>query len=73
MAVATTMFWTGYDPLTMQPVYTATDLREKRMMKALIFYWGPEHHPLAREALKKAGRGDLIGRAPRCLVPHARA
>jgi uncharacterized radical SAM protein YgiQ len=69
MAVATTMFYTGLDPLTMKPVYTATELREKRMMKALIFYWDPEHWPLAREALKKAGRTDLIGRAPSCLVP----
>jgi len=69
MAVATTMFHTGVDPLTMKPVYSATDLREKRMMKALIFYWDPEHWPLARDALKKAGRADLIGRAPHCLVP----
>jgi uncharacterized radical SAM protein YgiQ len=71
MAVATTMFYTGLDPLTMTPVYTATDLREKRMMKALIFYWDPAHHDLAREALRKAGRSDLIGRAPHCLVPPA--
>jgi hypothetical protein len=69
MAVATTMFYTGVDPLTMKPVYTATELREKRLMKALIFYWDEEHWPLAREALKLAGRGDLIGRAPHCLVP----
>jgi uncharacterized radical SAM protein YgiQ len=69
MAMATTMFWTGIDPLTMEPVYSATDLREKKMMKALLFYWDPQHWPLAREALKKAGRADLIGRAPRCLVP----
>jgi uncharacterized radical SAM protein YgiQ len=69
MAVATTMFYTGLDPLTMKPVYTATELREKRMMKALIFYWDEEHWPLARDALKLAGRTDLIGRAPHCLVP----
>ena len=69
MAMATTMFYTGIDPLTMQPVYTATDLREKRMMKALLFWWDEQHWPLAREALKKAGRSDLIGRAPGCLVP----
>jgi uncharacterized radical SAM protein YgiQ len=69
MAVATTMFYTGVDPLTMKPVYTATELREKRLMKALIFYWDEEHWPLAREALKLAGRTDLIGRAPHCLVP----
>ena len=69
MAIATAMFHTGVDPLTNEPVYTATDLREKRMMKALIFWWDEASWPLAREALKKAGRGDLIGRAPHCLVP----
>jgi uncharacterized radical SAM protein YgiQ len=69
MAVATTMYHTGIDPLSMQPVYSAKDLREKRMMKALIFYWDEEHWDLAREALKKVGRADLIGRDPRCLVP----
>jgi uncharacterized radical SAM protein YgiQ len=69
MAMATTMFHTGIDPLTMAPVYTATDLREKRMMKALLFYWDETHWPLAREALRKAGRGELIGTEPRCLIP----
>jgi radical SAM superfamily enzyme YgiQ (UPF0313 family) len=69
MAVATTMYFTGIDPLTGDDVYTARDLREKRMMKALLFYWNPEDWPLAREALAKAGRRDLIGRSPRCLVP----
>ena len=69
MAIATTMFYTGVDPLTGDPVYTARDMREKRMMKALIFYWDAQHWPLAREALKKAGRADLIGRGPHALVP----
>ncbi len=69
MAIATTMYHTGIDPLSMEPVYTATELREKRMMKALIFYWDPQHHELARDALRKVGRSDLIGRAPTCLVP----
>jgi uncharacterized radical SAM protein YgiQ len=69
MAVATTMFYTGLDPLTNEPVYTARDLREKRMMKALVFYWDPQHWPLAREALVQVGRRDLIGRGPRALVP----
>jgi hypothetical protein len=44
-------------------------MREKRMMKALIFYWDAQHWPLAREALKKCGRADLIGRGPHALVP----
>ncbi len=69
MSMAATMYYTGIDPLTMTPVYTARDLREKRMMKALLFWWDPQHWPLARDALSKAGRRDLIGRAPHCLVP----
>ena len=63
------MFYTGIDPLSGDRVYTARDLREKRMMKALVFYWDPQHWPLAREALAKAGRRDLIGRQPHHLVP----
>ena len=69
MAIATTMFYTGLDPLTGEPVYTARELREKKMMKALIFWWDPQHHALAREALRKAGRHDLIGRGQHHLVP----
>jgi uncharacterized radical SAM protein YgiQ len=69
MAVATTMFYTGLDPLTGEAVYTARELREKRMMKALVFYWDPQHWPLAREALVAAGRRDLITHGPHGLVP----
>lgn len=69
MAMATAMYFTGIDPLKMEPVYTAQGLREKRLQKALLLYWNPEHWPLAREALKQAGRADLIGRGPQALVP----
>jgi len=47
-------------------------MREKRMQKALLLYWDPAHHDLAREALEKAGRRDLIGSGARALVPPAR-
>ena len=40
------------------------------MMKALLFYWDEQHWPLAREALAKAKRADLIGNAKGCLVPR---
>lgn len=69
MSMATSMYHTGLDPFTQEPVHTAHDMREKRMMKALLFYWDPKQQPLARDALKRAGRGDLIGRAPHCLIP----
>ena len=69
MSMATAMFYSGYDPFTLKPVYSARELREKRMMKALVLYWDEQHWPLAREGLKKAGRTDLIGRSPQSLVP----
>jgi uncharacterized radical SAM protein YgiQ len=71
MAIATAMYFTGVDPLTMEPVPVARDLREKKMMKALLFWWDEGHHELAREALKRAGRTDLIGRSPSSLIPPA--
>ncbi|MGB9337973.1 MAG: DUF3362 domain-containing protein, partial [Polyangiales bacterium] len=52
-------------------VYVARSLREKRLQKALLQYWDVAQHDLAREALIKAKRGDLIGSADRHLVPPA--
>jgi uncharacterized radical SAM protein YgiQ len=69
MSMATCMYYTGIDPLTMTPVEVTRDLREKRQMKALLFWWDAEHWPLVREALRALGRHDLIGHGPRCLVP----
>ncbi|HLV66679.1 MAG TPA: YgiQ family radical SAM protein [Polyangiaceae bacterium] len=72
MSIATTMYHTGYDPLAMEPVPVVRDLREKRQLKALILWWDPKQWPLAREALRRAGRRDLIGHGPRALVPPER-
>jgi radical SAM superfamily enzyme YgiQ (UPF0313 family) len=71
MSMATSMYHTGLDPFTGKPVYTAKDLKEKRLQKSLLLYWDPPHHEEVREALVKAGRRDLIGSGPRCLVPPA--
>ncbi len=71
MSIATTMYHTGLDPLTRTPVFTARDLHDKQLQKSLIMYWDPAWHDLAREALAKAGRRDLIGSGPNCLVPPA--
>jgi uncharacterized radical SAM protein YgiQ len=72
MSMATSMYYSGQDPFTREPVYTAKSLHEKRMQKALLQYWDPEQHALAREALRSAGRSDLIGSKPHQLVPPER-
>jgi uncharacterized radical SAM protein YgiQ len=69
MAVATAMYHTGLDPFGGGEIPVVRDLREKRALKALVLYYDPDQHALAREALRRAGRHDLIGDHPRCLVP----
>ena len=69
MTLATAMYWTGLDPMSGRPVAVARGLREKRLQKALLLYWDPAEHERVREALREAGRSDLIGRGPDALVP----
>ncbi len=66
--VSTCMYFTGLDPRTMEPVYVAKSPHEKAMQRALIQYRNPKNRKLVREALVKAGRTDLIGPGPRCLI-----
>ena len=71
--LSTCMFYTGLDPRTMQPVFVARDPHEKAMQRALMQYRDPRNQPLVREALRLAGREDLIGHGRHCLVPEERA
>ena len=66
--VSTCMFYTGLDPYTMQEVYVAKDPHEKAMQRALLQYFNPKNADLVREALRKAGRHDLIGYGDKCLI-----
>ena len=40
------------------------------MQRALLQYRDPQNYSLVREALLKAGRSDLIGFGPECLIRH---
>ena len=66
--ISTVMYYTGVDPRTMEPVYVATNPHEKAMQRALIQYRNPKNYDLVYEALQKAGRMDLIGYGPQCLI-----
>ena len=66
--VSTCMYYTGLDPYTMKEVYVAKDPHEKAMQRALLQYFNPKNADLVREALKRAGRHDLIGNSDKCLV-----
>lgn len=66
--MSTCMFYTGVDPRTMEPVYIPRDPHEKAMQRALIQYRKPENYKLVKEALRKAGREDLVGYGAKCLI-----
>lgn len=66
--VSTCMFYTGLDPYTMESVYVPRTAREKAEQRALLQYFRPENKKIVLEALKKAGRTDLIGTGKNCLV-----
>ncbi len=67
--LSTCMYYTGYDPRTMEKVYTPVSPHEKAMQRALIQYKNPENYELVKEALIKNNRTDLIGFGPKCLIP----
>lgn len=69
--VSTVMYYTGIDPLTKKAVQVTTDYHEKLLQRALLQYSRPENANLVREALRLAGREDLIGTSPECLVRPA--
>ena len=66
--VSTCMFYSGYDPLTMEKVETTKDPHEKALQRALLQYYKENNQHLVVEALTKAGRTDLIGTHSEALV-----
>lgn len=67
--LSTAMYYTGLDPRTMESIYVPRGERERKLQRALLQFDKPENWPLVREALVLAGREDLIGNGPECLIP----
>lgn len=66
--LSTAMYYTGMDPRTMKKVYVARTYEEKAMQRALMQFSYPQNYQLVEKALKSAGREDLIGYQPKCLI-----
>lgn len=66
--ISTCMFYTGLNPITMEPVYVPRTPKEKAQQRALLQYYLPENKSFVLSALRSAGRNDLIGTSPNCLV-----
>jgi len=73
MALATSMWHTGYNPLkslkVAEELTTPKGLKKRQLHKAFLRYHDANNWPLLREALKKMGRSDLIGNGKHHLIP----
>ena len=68
MDIATCMYFTGLDPMTMEKVETAKRVQDRNVQRALLQFFAPENWSLVRQTLIRAGREDLIGDGPDCLI-----
>ncbi len=66
--VSTCVFYTGIDPMTLQEVFVERSPHGKAMQRALLQCTLPQNRALALEALRRAGRRDLIGAGKDCLI-----
>jgi uncharacterized radical SAM protein YgiQ len=69
MDVATCMYYTGLDPITMNPVTVARGVTDRKTQRALLQFFKPENYFETRRALLAAGRADLIGDGCDALIP----
>ncbi len=67
--VATSMYYTGLDPFSLKEVYIAKALKDRKSQRALMQFFKPENYFEVRDALREAGRSELIGEGCDCLIP----
>ena len=60
MTVSTETWYTGYDPYTLEPVFSAKTPREKQAQRQFFFWYKPEERRTIEQELKRIGRPDLI-------------
>jgi hypothetical protein len=69
MDIATCMYYTGLDPITMEPVAVARSVTDRKVQRALLQFFKPENYFEVHRALLAAGRADLIGNGCDALIP----
>ena len=67
-SLSTAMYYTGLHPLTGQSIFVPKTTEQRQTQRALLQYRRPQNRRMVALALRKAGRGDLIGFAPGCLL-----
>lgn len=62
MTVSTEAWYSGYDPYTLEQVFSAKTPREKLAQRQFFFWYKPEERRNIEKELKRIGRIDLIGK-----------
>ncbi|MDR0540593.1 MAG: YgiQ family radical SAM protein [Dysgonamonadaceae bacterium] len=62
MTLSTEIFYTGYHPYTLQPVYTAKTKEEKLNQRQYFFWYNREYKDRIIRSLNRLKRMDLIGK-----------
>ena len=62
MTVATETWYTGYDPYTLEPVFSAKSPRDKLAQRQYFFWYKPEERKGIEQSLRRIGRPDLIAK-----------
>ena len=62
MTIATEMWYSGYDPYTLEPVFSAKTAREKLAQRMFFFWYKHEERRHIEQELKRIGRADLISK-----------
>ncbi|WP_238899282.1 YgiQ family radical SAM protein [Clostridium sp. YIM B02500] len=70
-SLSTTMYYTGFNPITGEKVYIPKTPEEKEMQRALIQFAVPKNYQKVKKALLKAHREDLIGNSKNSLIGFA--
>ena len=67
-SLSTVMYYTGIHPLTGKPIFVPKTTEQRQTQRALLQYRHPKNRRMVAQALRKAGRGDLIGFGKECLL-----
>ena len=69
MTNATETWYTGYDPYTLEQVFSAKTPREKLAQRQYFFWYKPEERRAIEQSLRRIGRPDLIARLYNGIQP----
>ena len=62
MTVSTEAWYTGYDPYTLEPIFSAKTPKEKLAQRQFFFWYKPETRRDIERELHRIGRSDLIAK-----------